>query len=146
MKRILFMGLTVTTLLFSNLSQAAFTFHSSMPNACQDIAGQWSGKGKATNWLIGDCVYHGSGSTSTINATGNFTVKVSVDKDSGNFLCPKHVTQQLTGVCTNGNVTIKTEYGNLKGSFSQTGGNAKGTLSVAPGMDADVTMQFQRVG
>lgn len=146
MKRILFIGLTTALISFANTSQANFSFHSSVPNACEYVAGQWTGSGKATNWFIGECIYHGSGSSSTLDPAGNFTIQVSADKDSGSILCPSHAEKQLSGVCQNGAVTIMTEYGNMTGGFTKNTGEAKGTLSVGPGMNAEVTLQFQRVG
>lgn len=145
MKRTLLMGFTAATLSFANMSHADATFHSNIPNACEYISGHWAGTGKASNWVIGECIYHGSGTVSTVDNTGHFKVEVTSDKDSGSLLCPAHTTKQLKGMCINGVVTIMTEYGNLAGYFSQNTGDAKGTLSVAPGMSADVEIQFQRV-
>ncbi|WED44581.1 hypothetical protein [Legionella cardiaca] len=131
---------------FANMSHADFTFHSNVANVCKYLAGHWSGKGKASSWLIGDCLYHGAGVISEVDNDGHFTVEVKADKDSGSFFCPKHSTKQLTGICTNGVATIMTEYGNLQGNFSQNAGSAKGTLTVAPGINAEITIEFQRLG
>lgn len=127
------------------MSHADAIFYSSLANACEYISGHWAGTGKASNWVLGDCIYHGAGTVSSLDATGHFKIEVASDKDSGSILCPNHATKQLTGICLNGVVTIMTEYGNMTGSFSQNSGSAKGTLSVAPGMNADVVIQFQRV-
>jgi len=144
MKRILLVGFSAALFSFTHVSYANYNFHSGQPNACEYIAGQWSGSGKATNWML-ECTYHGSGFSSSLDAAGNFTIDVVADKDSGSFLCPSHAEKHLMGNCQNGDVTIITEYGNMIGSFTKNTGEAKGTLSVAPGMSADVTLQFQRV-
>ena len=145
MKRILLIGLTTAALSFATISHADATLHSHVANACEYISGYWMGTGKASNWVLGECIYHGSGTIGPVNDAGNFKIEITSDKDSGSLLCPSHTKKQLTGVCVNGVVTIRIEYGNLAGHFSQNAGDAKGTLSVAPGMSADVVVQFQRV-
>ena len=137
------LGLICLTLLTSNV-YAEYSFSLDNPESCESIAGSWSGKGKATNWLLGSCTYHGSGIVSAVDSTGHFSVRTTADKDYGNKLCPEHATEQLNGVCLNGVVTIKTDFGSLKGNFSENNGSAKGTLSVSPGIDADVSIHLFR--
>ncbi len=137
-------GCVVATLFLTQISYADFTFHASTPNACEHLAGRWSGTGTASNWAIGECAYHGSGLISPLDNDGNFTVDVVSDKDSGSFLCPSHNEKHLTGTCVNGVTIIHTEYGDISGNFSQNSGNAQGTLSVTPGLKVDVFMQFGR--
>lgn len=144
MKRNVLIGF-LATLTFTNLAYADFTWHSTEPNSCEHVSGHWAGVGKASNWFIGDCVYHGAGIVSLLDSSGNFTVEVTAHKDSGSILCPAETKRTLSGVCVNGVTTIMTEYGNMTGSFSQNAGDAKGTLSVAPGINAEVSLQFQRV-
>ncbi|CEK10401.1 hypothetical protein [Legionella hackeliae] len=132
--------------LFASVSHADFIFHSNSSSVCADVPGHWTGRGKANNWLIGECKYHGSGIISALDGAGHFKIEVSADKDSGTSLCPKHAYEELTGSCTNGVVTIKTQYGSLAGNFSRNAGDAKGTLSVGPGMSADVVVRFERAG
>lgn len=146
MKRNLQLAFIAAIMSFTSMSHAEFIFHLNTPNACDSISGHWSGKGRATNWLLGECSYHGSGEISTVDSTGHFTVNVTADKDSGSPFCPAHSTEKLNAVCANGVVTVKTEFGNLVGNFSDTSGSAKGTLTVSPGMDADVSIKFQRAG
>ena len=146
MKRNLLMVLTAAVLSFSSISYAEFIFQFSSSNACETIPGHWSGKGRAPNWLLGDCVYHGSGEVSALDNTGHFTVNVNADKDSGSPLCPEHASQILNAVCSNGVVSIHTEFGSLSGTFSETTGSATGTLSVTPGLEADVSIKFTRAG
>ena len=146
MKHLLLTGVIATTMSFAPILNADFTFHSSEPNACEHIPGHWVGTGQATNWFIGTCVYHGSGSTSALDSTGHFTMEVTAKKDSGNYLCPNEAAKQLHGVCINGVVTIMTEYGELAGNFSENNGDAGGTLAVGPGMSADIAIQFHRIG
>ena len=146
MKRIIVIGSTVAALAFMNVVHADFTFHSSTVDACERISGFWSGTAKVKNWLIGECVYNGSGVTSSVDSSGKFKLDVSADKNSGSFICPKHAETQLLANCNNGNVTITTDYGNLNGYFSENTGNAQGALTVSPGIKADISIQFQRVG
>ncbi|WP_392537523.1 hypothetical protein [Legionella sp. 227] len=145
MKQKLLIGFTVAALSFAHIANADFTFNSGS-NSCDDISGNWSGSGKASNWLIGECVYNGAGTVSAVDKEGNLNIEVTADKRSGSLVCPDHNTTQLKGICVNGTVTIKTEYGNLSGIFSKTSGSAKGRLTVSPGMDVDVSIQFKRVG
>ncbi|KTD67241.1 MULTISPECIES: hypothetical protein [Legionella] len=145
MKQKLLIGFTAVALSLAHMAHADFTFYSGANN-CDEIPGNWAGSGKATNWLIGECAYNGSGTLGELDTNGSFDIEVSADKSSGSFVCPDHNTTKLKGVCVNGKVTIKTEYGNLSGIFSKTSGSAKGTLSVSPGMDVDVSIQFKRVG
>lgn len=139
----LFLGFSIF-LFFINTSYADYSFRLNDPSGCNAISGKWSGKGKATNWLLGSCVYHGTGTVSAVDSAGNFTAQVTADKDSGSGLCPNHATEQLKAVCVNGIVTIKTEFGSLRGNFSATKGTASGTLSVSPGLDAEISIQFFR--
>jgi hypothetical protein len=145
MKQNLLLGFVAVTMSFANMSHADFTFRSNLSNACESISGQWSGSGKASNWLLGECIYNGSGKISTLDSTSHFTIDVAADKVSGSFLCPNHTTKLISGVCANGMVTIVTEYGNLAGSFLSDSGDAKGTLSIAPGLSAEVLIQFLRL-
>ncbi|MFC3909751.1 hypothetical protein ACFORL_11785 [Legionella dresdenensis] len=138
-------GFLFPALLLSTACHANFMFQSFTPNVCDNLAGNWAGSGKASNWIIGTCSYHGTGTISAVDSNGRFSVKVSADKDSGNLLCPAHAAKQLTGTCLNGIITIITEYGDLAGNFSENNGQAKGTLTVAPGIKADVLVNFQRV-
>lgn len=137
-------GLMTAMLCYTNLVHADYIFHSNRSNVCEQISGQWSGNGHAYNWLIGTCKYHGSGTVSTPDAEGKFTITVTAYKDSGSFLCPSTSTKQLDAECIDGAATIHTEYGNLLGSFSDRKGSAEGTLSVAPGMKAQIAIAFQR--
>ena len=146
MKRNVRIGLMAAALSFANMSYADFIFRTNNPNACESLAGQWAGTGKAYNWLVGTCIYHGIGLISTLDSSGSFTVDSAADKDSGSFLCPNHAARQLTGNCINGVITVKTEYGNLTGTISANSGDAKGTLTISPGVTAEVTTTFSRVG
>jgi hypothetical protein len=142
MKRILINGFIAATLSFATMAHADFTFRLNTKDGCDYLAGKWFGTGKASNWFLGECIYHGSGTISGLDNMGRFTAEVKADKDSGSGLCPEHTTKQVKGICFNGVVRIKTEYGHLDGNFSQYSGDAKGNLSVAPGMSADVEVQF----
>lgn len=143
MKRNLVAGFMVVSMTFASLSYADYSFHLS-ENTCDQIAGTWEGTGRAYNWLIGTCIYHGTGQVSTVDSSGNFSVDASADKDSGSIVCPNHANETLYGTCVNGFVTIKTDYGDLTGTFTNTTGSASGTVTVSPGMSADVSVQFKR--
>lgn len=144
MKQNLFKGLIVATLCLANASHADFTFYAGGDNRCEHLPGHWSGSGKASNWVIGECIYHGFGTISPLDSSGHFTVDVHSDKDSGNFMCPEHSQKQFTGTCINGVAVIHTDYGNVTGDFLANSGTAKGNLAVAPGIRVEVSMQFSR--
>ncbi|VVC75878.1 hypothetical protein AQUSIP_11790 [Aquicella siphonis] len=146
MKKKLITCFTAAIVSFAAASYADITMHSYAANACQKLSGQWAGTGTAKNWMIGQCEYSGSGTASSVDAAGNFTLKFNADKDSGSMLCPKHTSQQMSGKCINGDITINTEYGSLKGSLSEKTGEAKGTLHISPGVQADLTIRIQRTG
>ncbi|WP_133136018.1 hypothetical protein [Legionella rowbothamii] len=137
-------GCAVATLFLTQIAYADFTFYSSTPDACEHLAGHWSGTGTASNWAIGECVYHGVGVISPLDKAGNFTVEVVSHKDSGSFFCPSHSEKHLTGTCVNGVTIIHTEYGDISGDFSQNSGTAQGTLSITPALRVNVVMQFDR--
>lgn len=144
MKKNRIIGFIATAMLLAHTAHADFAFFSSEPNACDLLAGHWNGSGKASNWLIGDCIYTGTGTVGPVNNAGGFTLEVSGDKNSGSFLCPAHANTTLNGTCINGTVTIATGYGDMSGTFTQNSGNASGKLTVSPGIDAEVRVQFQR--
>lgn len=144
MKRIILAGLSSITLFFAAVSHADFTFYSNTQNSCASISGVWAGSGKVHHWMIRDCVYQGTGVVSTVDESGQFTLNISCDKSAGGLICPKHVETQLKGTCADGVVSITTGYGDLEGHFSSTSGNASGTVTVSPGISADVSVQFQR--
>lgn len=145
MKRNLIKGFVLLSLTFANLAQADFIFRTNTDTGCTYLSGRWIGTGTATNWFLGECIYHGTGTISALDSTGHFTADVRADKESGSFLCPSHSKKQVTGICVNGSTTISTEYGNIAGNFSENSGDAKGTLAVGPGMSAEVDIQFSRV-
>ncbi|KTD10654.1 hypothetical protein Lgra_1620 [Legionella gratiana] len=139
-----FIGLMVSALSLTTAAHADFTFYSST-NDCKNVSGNWKGAGTATHnrWI--KCHYEGSGTISELDSAGNFTLEVEARKLSGSTFCPSYTKHALTGVCTNGQVTVKTEYGNLTGNFSTNSGSSNGTLTVLPGIDVDVEILFQRV-
>lgn len=140
MKKAVIIGL----MLFAPLTHANFTLHSTAENACEQISGLWVGSGSASNWAIGECVYHGLGTASSLDSAGQFTIEVTADKESGTFLCPEHTTTKLGGICVDGVVTVITEYGNLLGNYANNTGAAKGTITVSPGIYAEVSIAFER--
>lgn len=144
MKKMIWVAWTVKTVLFCPLSYANYTIELNNVDACHSIAGTWVGKGKATNWIIGTCKYHGEGMLGNIDNAGRFTITASAHKDYGNALCPQRVKQVLNAVCINGVMSVKTDYGSLRGVLNEMTGSANGTLSLSPGMDAKVSLQFSR--
>ncbi|MDP1604240.1 MAG: hypothetical protein Q8M03_13355 [Legionella sp.] len=146
MKRNLLMGCAALTVFFVNMAHADFVLRSSDPAVCDYISGHWSGTGKASNWFIGDCFYHGKGTIGTVDQAGHFTVHLESDKDSGSIFCPRHTKKKFTGTCVNGAVTFMTEYGNLTGDFTRNTGDVNGTLSIGRGLSATVAIQFGREG
>lgn len=146
MKQLLLIGFTASIMSLTTLSHAHFSFHSADTNACENISGEWIGMGRASNWFIGECVYHGAGTASALDAAGNFSITVIADKDSGSIFCPAHTTKLLSGNCVNGDVEFMTEYGAIKGNFADNVGQANGTLTVSPGIYVEVGLGFNRIG
>lgn len=145
MKKGFVFGVAITLLSFASLSHANIIIHSYSANSCDDLAGEWTGTGKASNWAIGKCVYHGAGQLKNVDTAGNFILDLSVDKDSGSILCPAHTTAHMSGHCSDGRVTLITDYGHLTGDVANGSGHANGTLTVSPGITADVDIQLQKV-
>ena len=145
MKKGFVFGVAITLLSCATFSRAVIIIHSYNANACDDLAGEWTGTGKASNWAIGKCVYHGSGQLKNVDATGNFILDLSVDKESGSILCPAHTAAHMSGYCHDGKVTLITDYGHLTGDIANGSGQAKGTLKVSPGITAEVDIQIQKV-
>lgn len=122
---------------------ANFVFVSRVEGGCEQIPGRWTGTAKAYHWMLGECIYHGEGKVSELDAAGNFTLAVSGEKNSGSFICPQHTDTKLNGVCVGELVVFATEYGNLNGSYANKVGDAKGSLNVSPGINVDLEIQFQ---
>lgn len=136
--------IAIMSLFCTSLSYASFVFHLEPGNTCEKLPGKWVGDAKASNWLLGECRYHGTGEASALDSQGRFVITASADKQSGNPVCPEHATESLNARCSNGVVTVTTDYGNLTGQFSETAGSAKGTLSVSPLLEAEVSIKFKR--
>lgn len=145
-KRHLWISSLITILSLSQAAHADFFIHSNDANACTGIPGPWQGSGKISQFLIGECVYNGSGSISNLDSAGNFTLNLTANKVSGwSPLCPQQITPQLSGNCNNGNVIIRTDYGNLTGNFTSQKGQASGTLTVSPGIDVSISVQLNHM-
>jgi hypothetical protein len=140
MKKILSATMAIAAITTSTFSYANFQFKS-LSGTCSDLDGKWQGRGHATNFLV-DCYYHGEASITMTDAS-HFIFTVSVDKESGNFLCPAHNEQKLMASCDNGNISIATDYGTLNGIVENHQGYASGTLSII-GIKSDVEISFNR--
>lgn len=143
MKRFVYL-VFFSALLLSSSTFAHMSFKLLDSKSCDSLEGQWTGKGKATNWLVGTCVYNGTGVVYPSDSKGVSTVQVTADKESGSFLCPNHTTENLKAVCSNGLISVKTQYGNINGTITPRSGQASGTLVVGPGIEAEVSLQFSR--
>lgn len=146
MKRILLAGFTIAALSIASMSHADFLFQSNTAIDCKDLAGQWSGSGKVKNPILNVCTYSGVGYFSAVDAKGNFSIDGMATKTSGSALCPKQAVQRMKGTCIAGKVVFVSDYGNLNGNFTQNAGTAAGTITVMPGVVADVALQFKKVG
>ena len=146
MKKDLIVYALFTMLSCSSAAYADIIMQSYSQNTCADLSGKWAGTGKASNWSIGDCYYHGSGEVQNVNFTNHFTLTITVDKESGSFVCPNHVATQLRGECSNGKMTLKTSYGDLTGNVNEQSGTAEGDLRLSPGLPpAKVTIQLKKM-
>lgn len=145
MQRIIQLFICLCTLCSTHAVWADYLFYSSDPKACESLAGQWAGHGKASN-LFFKCAYTGYETISSLDSEGRFIISFYADKKSGGSICPAHLTDELKGTCVNGAVTIKTGYGKLKGEFTKDSGDAKGVLTYSPGASADVVVKMQKLG
>lgn len=143
MKSKVFLGV-IGALVINTVSYADYSFRLADAESCNTITGTWTGTAKASSWFLGTCVYHGTGVVSSVDSSGHFTIQATADKDSGSILCPEHGAERVNAVCSNGLVTVQTEFGTLNGSFTSNAGSAEGTLSVSPGIEANVSAQFRR--
>lgn len=137
-------SLAVAIMSIANVAYADITIRSSTLNACPNMAGNWLGQGNLSNWAL-KCGYHGSGHISSLDGAGRFTMTVSVDKDSGSLVCPKHVSVQLPGSCNDGVLSINTTFGSIRGNLNGNAGTASGKMTVSPGIVADVKAQIRKV-
>jgi hypothetical protein len=145
MKKGLALSFAIATLSFATMSYADIFMHTNPMASCGDVVGKWTGVGQVSSWVTGTCTYHGAGQLTNVDAAGNFTLDLAVDKDSGGILCPGHSEDHLNGRCTDGKVTLQTKYGHLEGMLDGRSGTAKGTLTLALGVKADVDIQLKKV-
>ena len=100
MKNKIVISIAAAILSYAGASYADFTFTTTNKAACPNIAGRWSGDGKVSNWLIGTCKYKGGGTLNSLDASGNFSLNTTVNRESGNGLfCPPRVSITLNGSC-----------------------------------------------
>jgi hypothetical protein len=144
MQRNLRLSLMIAAMSFINAAHANFRLHAADAFSCDYITGHWAGTAKAYNWFVGDCLYHGNLTVSTVDNEGNFSMDITADKDVGSSMCPTHVGLQFKGACSQGAIAMRTDYGNLTGSFSKFAADVKGTITLAPGVNAEVSIQMQR--
>lgn len=144
MQRITQVLICLVMLCLTPVVWADYLLYSADPDACKSLAGQWQGHGKATNLLL-KCTYTGYETISSLDSEGRFIISFYADKKSGGSICPKHLSEELKGTCINGVVTIKTDYGKLKGDFTKNAVDAKGVLTYSPGASADVVVKMQRL-
>lgn len=131
-------------LLLAVSAYADYSFHLDEPHTCDAIVGSWSGKGRATNWIVGTCKYNGIGIISSIDNAHHFSLHVNAKKDHGGYMCPAHAAEQLDFTCVNGLITIKTDSASMRGTMSSNKGSASGVINIAPGMEAKIALQFSR--
>lgn len=130
-------------LMTSSATQADFLIHSATNLSCPMLMGNWTGSGKVSNWAV-DCSYRGSATVHSMDQSGNFIFDITVDKTGGSFVCPNHSSKSLAGSCQDGRIVFKTNYGHLTGNVSGDAGYAEGTLTISPGISADVKINIQR--
>ena len=145
MRKILYLLGSISLLLSSPILQANIVLQNHALNACEHISGYWEGSGKASHWMIGECLYHGSGLVSSVDHNGALSAELIVEKDSGSFLCPARVKKHLKGSCNNSNVSIITPYGDLIGIFSENQGHSHGKLKISSGINVNVSIHFSRL-
>ncbi len=127
--------ISISVLIFANVAHADFFANLQSSNdadPCSPAIGHWSGGGpvETKNHLV-KCNYHGE--VDIVNAAQPGAVKVHVDlrRDGGSELCPSHETEDLPGVCSNGNLILKTNDADFQGSLNSAGTQAVITGSVS---------------
>ncbi len=131
-------------LLLAVSAYADYSFHLDDPNTCDAIVGSWSGKGRATHWMVGTCTYQGIGFISSIDNAHHFSLHVNAKKEHGSYICPTHAAEQLYFTCVNGLITIKTDSATMRGTMSSNKGSASGVINIAPAVEAKIALQFSR--
>jgi len=138
------LGISLLLLTFVNTCYADFKMRILSANSCKNIAGEWTGIGKAYHWMIGTCIYNGKSKITPLDDNGKIQFDVVADKESGSILCTQHEVKQMFGSCKNGILIINTNYGDLSGNVYETNADAKGSLNVLPGIYADVEILIHR--
>lgn len=145
MKARLRFGVSTMLLLASSVVSADILLYTPNADTCASLPGAWSGTGKVYQWSIGTCLYHGKATIQSVDATGHFILDIAVEKDSGSLLCPNHYETRLPGSCVDGQLALTTKYGHLTGALSGDTGHAEGTLTISPGINAQVNIQLQKM-
>lgn len=126
----------------TSIAHADFTFFSTEFDACANTSTHWSGTGRGSNWLIGECVYEGDGVLQFDTEHTSFSIEISAHKKSGIALCPEVAHETINGICKNRKITMYTDFGNIEGHVNKIRGKANGTITVSPGITAEVSVQF----
>ncbi|MBV9576915.1 MAG: hypothetical protein JO149_09855 [Gammaproteobacteria bacterium] len=128
MKKGILLSFVTALFLLSSSAQANVSIDLGSADACSNIIGSWAGTATLSNPVI-NCQYNGTGNIGSVDENGNFGLDIHANKISGIF-CPNTYADHLAGVCKDGNVSINTGHGDLRGTFSGATGNANGTLSI----------------
>lgn len=120
----LFLSLSTSLL----ISTSAFANINNDSDTCNNLAGNWSGKGDVKLFVL-SCKYDAKVKVGEGNPA---VVDITVNKSGGSFLCPKSVQHTVMGSCNNGDLTMKDDKVDVKGKLSEEGRSASlsGTIKV----------------
>jgi hypothetical protein len=121
--RTLLLSMAASVVLFNGTANANVvvqSFSFTEGDICSSVDGVWNGSGKMTalDGMI-KCGYSGTAKVTKVDNADNYSVYVSLHKDSG--VCPNDEDYTLAGTCTNGVFVMQTDKVHLQGNVSGDG-------------------------
>lgn len=122
-------------------------------DVCEQIAGHWTGNGKAVMLGVINCIYDGKADivTSKPGELNINNLQMDLRPKESSKLCPAHELLQLTGSCSNGKIFIHNDTAHLDGEIKEGGKKAivNGTVTlivpiigkISPNVDMDLNKQ-----
>lgn len=105
---------------FVGMACANFTLAKAAHDPCDDLPGNWSGKGELQYFFF-NCKYE---STAVVTGEQSNTANVQITKTEGSILCPSQGEQTVAVSCLNGRVEMKDAKIDVAGEMSPDGQSA----------------------